>query len=344
MNERILKATSGTCSILTDCPLEHLHVLAQGRRIVIITDPQVKAAQGHRLGDLECLEIGLGEAQKTLASVESLYAAFLEREVDRNTLVVGLGGGIVCDITGFAASTYQRGLPFGLLPTTLLAQADAAIGGKNGVNFNRYKNMVGIIRQPEFVLIDESVLASLPDREYRNGLAEVVKAACIWDAALFNALESRAGAIAQRQSGALSPLLPAAVDIKCALVEEDEQESGARMLLNFGHTAGHALEKLTGMPHGEAVAIGSMLEARISAELGLLTQEDVIRLERLLSALGLPTRCPIEKVPALASAIRQDKKRRSGLIHWVLLEAIGRGLIHPLSVENSSSLLEKAAR
>lgn len=342
MNERILTAPTGTCRILTDARLEDLKALAQGRRVVVITDANVQAAQGHRLSDFDVIQVGLGESNKTLATVEGLYEAFLERELDRSSLVIGVGGGIVCDIAGFAASTYMRGLRFGFVPTTLLAQVDASIGGKNGVNFHRYKNMVGVIRQPSFVLVDPTTLETLPIREIRCGLAEVVKSAAIADRELFEWMELEGERVEALEPEALARAAAIAVGVKARIVQEDEEEKGVRMLLNFGHTLGHALEQTMApgsVTHGEAVAMGMVAAARLSVRKLGLPAEDAERIQRLLERLGLPTFVDAEQIRTALQSIRQDKKRRGTQINWILLESIGKGRVCPLELADTEDLL-----
>lgn len=341
MKERRLEAASGTCRIALGAPLEDLSVWARGRRTLLVTDRNVLAAQGHRFPSMEVVEVGLGEASKTLATVEALYRAFLEREIDRGCLVVGIGGGIVCDLTGYAASTYQRGLSLGFVPTTLLAQADAALGGKNGVNFHGYKNLVGMIRQPEFVLVDPSTLATLPVREIACGLAEVVKAGAIADETILQCLDAIPHQTVALDPAHLTQVLGQAMEVKLHLVQMDESESGPRMLLNFGHTLGHALEAISDgrWAHGEAVALGMVAAARISVAKGLLALQDAKRLEHLLDRLGLPTFVGSEHLEAALGVIRHDKKRRGNLVHWVLLEGLGRGVIHALDLGEAEAIL-----
>jgi len=342
MNERLLTAPTGTCRILTDARLEDLKTLAQGRRVVVVTDANVFAAQGHRLAGFDVIQVGLGESHKTLATVEALYDAFLERELDRSSLVIGVGGGIVCDITGFAASTYQRGLRFGFAPTTLLAQVDAAIGGKNGVNLHRFKNMVGVIRQPAFVLVDPTTLNTLPPREIRCGLAEVVKSAAIADRGLFEWLEQEGERVLALEPLALARAVSGAVAVKVDVVQEDEGETGVRMLLNFGHTLGHALEQTLepgSVTHGEAVALGMAAAARLSISKTGLPAGDADRILCLLQRLGLPIEVTEAQLHQAIQAIRQDKKRRGTQIHWILLEAIGQGRVLPLELMETEALL-----
>ena len=312
--------------------LENAGRLIPEGRAVIITDTNVSALHGAGFPDAEIITIGTGEKVKTLETVEKIYTRLLEIKADRSTFIVGIGGGVVCDIAGFAASTYMRGLRFGFVASTLLAQVDASVGGKNGVNFMGFKNMVGVFNQPEFVVCDPRLLTTLPEREILSGLGEIVKHAAIADAELFAFLEeNHAGALALEPS-VIEKLVSDSVVIKSAVVNQDEREKGERRKLNFGHTFGHAIEITTGISHGEAVGAGMLMACRLSARKGLLTPDAVDRFEALLTRLHLPTE--IKEAPAaLAAAMHQDKKREGGSIHFVLLEAIGRSVVVEMPIK-----------
>ncbi len=313
---------TGTCEIRVGEPLAKLGECVDAERKVIVTDRNVARFHGKNFPKWEVAEIGTGEESKTLATVEKLYDRFLSLELDRTSFIVGIGGGIVTDVAGYAASTYLRGMPFGFVPTTLLGQVDAAIGGKNGVNFRGYKNLVGAIRQPEFVLCDMELLKTLPEAEVRNGLAEVVKHAAIGDGALFSHLEQNAGDVLKLREDVLEKTVYDSISVKAKIVSADEMEHGQRMKLNFGHTLGHAIESTQKLPHGAAVSIGMVAAAEMSVDRGLLEKKDLERLEALLKAFGLPTRIKGDK-GAILDAIRKDKKRRGGKVHMALLEGIG---------------------
>lgn len=329
MKEVSLVGQSGTCRILLGGRLEALAGLAGGRRTLVVTDPTVHLFQGHRFAGFDVVEIGLGEACKTLETVRSLYGAFLERELDRSCLVVGIGGGIVCDVAGFAASTFQRGLPFGFAPTTLLAQVDAAIGGKNGVNLEGYKNLVGVIRQPEFVLQDPSVLGTLPETELRCGFSEAVKTAAVGDRNLFEYLEAHAEEALRLEPEVIEKAIAGAAAVKVAVVGEDEAEQGRRMILNFGHTLGHALERSQGLPHGYAVSVGMAAAAALSVRAGLLPGGEAERLTDLLARFGLPLAAGPEAWDHVLEALSKDKKRRGDDVRLILLERLGEAAIRP---------------
>lgn len=331
MKKLRIEGPAGASVIATGESLERLDSYCGGARCVVITDPQVRASLGAHFPASNVIEIGLGEESKTLATVEEVYEAFLGLEVDRAWMVIAIGGGVVCDVAGFAASTYLRGLRFGFVPTTLLAQVDASVGGKNGVNLRAYKNLVGTFCQPSFVLCDLDLLRSLPAVELRNGTAEVVKTAAIGDGDLFAFLEENWERVLRLEHGSVERVVHDSLKVKAGIVSRDERETGERRKLNFGHTLGHAVEKVYCLRHGEAVSIGMVAAARLSAARGLLSSADVGRLEGLLGKLGLPVR--IDMDPALiADALRKDKKRQAGVIHFVLLDGIGKAHVEPIGI------------
>ena len=305
---------------------------------VIVTDATVRALHGHRFPPWNVVEIGIGEGSKTLETVDSIYEAFLQEGLDRSSFVVAVGGGIVCDVAGFAASTYLRGLPFGFVPTTLLAQVDAAVGGKNGVNLKGYKNLVGTFTQPRFVLCDFDVLKTLPREEVANGFAEVIKHAAIADNSLFTFLEAHVEEALSLDSAVTGRIVHDCLRIKGGIVAGDEREKGERRKLNFGHTLGHAFEKVLHLRHGEAVSLGMAAAARLSAARGLLPYEDVDRLERLLVRFGLPIRARSDG-DLIWDALIKDKKRDHGQIHFVLLDAIGSARVLPVGNDELKGVL-----
>jgi 3-dehydroquinate synthase len=275
-----------------------------------------------------------GDRTKRLEVAARLYRRLLALGADRGTALVALGGGMVGDLAGFTAATFLRGVPFVQVPTTLLAMVDASVGGKVGVNLPQGKNLVGAFHQPRLVWIDVATLRSLPRRELAAGFAEMVKAAALWDAAFFARLEREAEALAALDARQLVPALRRAIAIKAEIVSLDEREAGPRMLLNLGHTLGHAIERLTGyrrVLHGEAVAIGMAYAARRSEELGLAPPGTASRLEALLRRFGLPTELPVFSRGAYLAALGVDKKKRDGRIRYVVLRGIGRAETLPLS-------------
>jgi len=300
---------------------------------VIITDEVVNLYYGSHFTNFKTIIIGCGEKIKTLQTVEYIYQQLLDLGVDRSWSLVGIGGGIVCDITGFVASTYLRGIKFGFVATTLLAQVDAAIGGKNGVNFLGYKNMIGTFTQPEFILCDTSVLNTLPKDEISNGYAEIIKHALIKDAGLFNYLESNRETILQNDPQTIQHLVSTSITIKTEIVNLDEKEHGIRRLLNFGHTFGHAIEKVTGISHGKTVAIGSVIAIELSCKRNLIGRNDADRIKALIAGFGLPVELPESNKKEIIDALLMDKKRENNTIHFILLKSIGKAFVQELSVE-----------
>jgi 3-dehydroquinate synthase len=277
-----------------------------------------------------------GERAKTLAHASRLYEALIDFEADRSTVVVALGGGVVGDLAGFVAATWLRGVPFVQVPTTLLAMADASVGGKVAVDLPRGKNLVGAFHQPRGVWMDLATLRSLPRRERAAGLAEVIKHGAIRDEALFERLERDVERVLDLEPGPALDVLERSCRIKADVVSQDERETGLRMHLNFGHTLAHAVETLMGyrrILHGEAVAIGMAFAARRSEELGHAPAGTAERLTALLARTGLPTEPPAFPRRAYLSALRVDKKRRDAHVRFVVLRGIGRADTVPLTPE-----------
>lgn len=302
------------------------------KQAIIITDPHVRSLYGDQFPPCPVVEIGCGEGIKTLETVHTIFERLVDLEVDRSGFLVGIGGGIVCDVTGFVASTYLRGIGFGFVSTTLLSQVDASVGGKNGVNFLGYKNMIGVFNQPEFVICDMEMLKTLSQREIISGLAEVVKHACIGDTGLFEFLEASQDSVLTLDPCAVERMVHDSVLIKSAVVNRDEHEQGERRKLNFGHTFGHAFERILKITHGEAVAGGMVAAAALSKDRGFLTGQEVRRIEALLEKLNLPTRFGADRGKVI-DALRRDKKRKGESINFVLLKGIGNAVVEPITIE-----------
>jgi 3-dehydroquinate synthase len=309
--------------------------LRLGRRAAVVTQPPVAGLAGRVAASLRdagfepaILEVADGEAAKSVREAERLWEGFLAHGLDRTCPVVAVGGGVVGDLAGFAAATYMRGVPLVQVPTTLLAQVDASVGGKVAVNLPRGKNLVGAFHQPRLVVIDPDSLATLAEREYRSGLAEVVKTGAALNAELFEALERDVAGLHRRDPARLEAVIATCCAEKATVVAQDErEESGLRMVLNYGHTVGHALEALSGYArwrHGEAVAIGMTAAGRLAVRLGLAERQTAERQEALLGALGLPTRFEAPDPRTIAETLRHDKKARDGRVAFVLLKAIGQ--------------------
>jgi 3-dehydroquinate synthase len=332
-----IEGASRKSTVLVGERLQELARYLPVGRTVIITDENILRLHRAEFPGFPVLSIGTGEGVKTLDTVRGLYASLVELEADRSTFLVGIGGGIVCDVTGFTAATFMRGLRFGFVATTLLAQVDASVGGKNGVNLEGYKNIVGSISQPEFVLCDMQLLRTLPGTEAVNGMAEIAKHAMIADAAMFAFMEAHAEQAIALASPVIERLVRDSVRIKAAVVGRDERETGERRTLNFGHTFGHALEKVGRFSHGEAVAIGMALAAAISVRRGRLPAAAHDRIIRLLKQLHLPCAASID-LPRLADAVRKDKKRAGDTIHYVLLNDIGQAAVEEIGIDELTRL------
>ena len=281
-----------------------------------------------------------GEEYKVQATVDTIIAQLIALRADRGFTLVGVGGGVVTDLAGYAASVYMRGIRFGFVPTTLLAMVDASVGGKNGVDVGPYKNLVGTIRQPDFLLYDMRFLATLPEAQWSNGFAEVVKHACIRDAAGFRTLERYDIASIRKDRRALSELIERNVRLKSSVVRRDPYEKGERRLLNFGHTLGHALETQYELDHGQAVSIGMAFACRLSED--LLGFKDTARVCGLLQRYGLPVDAAFDP-ERVVGILAMDKKRVGGKMNYVLLEGIGRGVVHAISVDALQKKVRAAA-
>lgn len=313
---------------------EGLAPYLKGNQVAIITNEtiaplylqQVQSALGNRQVDV--FQMPDGESYKSLDTYTQVMDFLLEKKHNRSTCLIALGGGVVGDLCGFVAATFQRGVDFIQIPTTLLSQVDSSVGGKTAVNHPAGKNMIGAFYQPLAVFADISVLETLPDREYAAGLAEVVKYGIIYDADFFAWLEANAPALVQRQKYALTHIITRSCEVKAAVVSEDEREGGRRAILNYGHTFGHAIEKLLGygrLLHGEAVSIGMVMAARLSVEFSGLALADSQRIEKLLQQLNLPvTLKGLElNAEAMIDAMGMDKKVVDGELRFVVADQMG---------------------
>lgn len=315
--------------------------LVGSRRTIAVSDDNVARAHAALVDTLEHVVIPAGEQSKTLATAAQLYRAFLERDIDRDSLALGIGGGVVTDLAGFVASTYMRGIAFGFVPTTLLGMVDASIGGKNGVDFDGYKNIVGTFSQPHFVVCDTELLATLPDREFRAGLAEIIKSAIIADADLFTALERTTFEQLRTDTALLDSIVAAAIRVKAQVVAADERESGLRRCLNLGHTLAHAIEKVAPhINHGEAVAIGLHHTAEAALHHGLLDAPSAKRIFALLERYGFHTALPAP-ISALAEAMTHDKKRSGDSLRLILPTAIGSVRDCRMTLDETRKLFEE---
>lgn len=333
-----IHGSTGDSTIRVGEKLQNLGNYVPGENVVIITDVNVKRFYQNNFPSHPVITIQTGEKIKNLGTVSNIYGKLVEFGVDRSTFIIGIGGGIVCDITGFVASTFLRGVKFGFVSTTLLSQVDASVGGKNGVNFKGYKNMIGVFNQPEFVICDLNLLSTLPEKEVLCGLAEIVKHAAIGDADLFKYLEENYQKALALDTAVIERLVYDSVVIKSAIVNKDEKEKGERRKLNFGHTFGHAIEKTTGVRHGEAVSAGMVMASKLSVKQGHLQAKDAQRIKNLLRDLKLPISLQADR-ETVFDALRKDKKRQGDLINFVLLEGIAKAFVDQISINELECVL-----
>jgi 3-dehydroquinate synthase len=320
---------------------QQLSSITDKKNTVIVTDENVFSAHHPKFKGWNVICLKHGEAYKIQATADSVIETLIGLEADRKTTLVGVGGGVITDLTGYVASVYMRGINVGFVPTTILAMVDAAIGGKNGIDVGEYKNMVGLIRQPSFLLYDTSFLSSLPDVLWSDGFAEVIKHACIRDAAMFKILEQENIASLQKKKKLLAEIIQRNALLKSAVVQKDEFETGDRKLLNFGHTLGHAIETQYEISHGQAVSIGMHYACKLSESLTGFKQTE--KVANLLSQYGLPIDANF-KLEKVVNIMKMDKKRMRSSIHYVLLKAIGKGVLQELEFKQLEKLLQNLVK
>ena len=331
----------GQSTVLIGERLENLKDYLPVKKPIIITDTNVQKYWGSLFPQGPVITIGTGEEIKTHDTVYGIYNQLLELGADRASFIVGIGGGIVCDIAGFVASTFLRGVRFGFVSSTLLSQVDASVGGKNGVNFGGYKNIVGVFRQPEFVICDQHLLQTLPAAEFQCGFAEIVKHGAIADDQLFAYLERNWELALDHNPEVIEKVVYDSVIIKSEIVNRDATEQGERRKLNFGHTLGHAIEKVLQVPHGEAVSAGMVLASRLSEIKGYLKPEDTHRLSSLLDKFRLPVRFDFDR-QLILEAIGKDKKREGKSLKFVLLKKIGQAIVNEIAIQDLEDLLSSS--
>jgi 3-dehydroquinate synthase len=331
------KFSAKTTTCYFDADLSYLEKLVDKAQAVIVTDENIFRGHQKKFGGWNTIVIRAGEEFKIQATVDSILEQLIEFGADRSTFLIGVGGGVVTDITGFVASIYMRGISFGFVPSSILAMVDASIGGKNGIDIGVYKNLAGTIRQPEFLLYDFSLLKSLPKEEWINGFAEIIKHACIKDAAMFRELEKNKLGFYQKDKTALAKLIRRNVAIKSLVVQKDEFEKGDRRLLNFGHTLGHAIENLYELSHGQAISIGMTGASMISEEFTDFT--DTGRVITVLKKYGLPTEAEFDARKVL-NVLKMDKKKEKDAINYVLLNKIGQGVVRKIPIVELDKLLQ----
>ncbi len=339
--KRIIQFSNAATSFYFDTPFAHLEEIIQKDDAIIISDENVFTKNEKKFKGWRTIILPSGEINKTQSTTTAVIEQLIGLGANRKTTLIGVGGGVITDITGYVGAVYMRGIKFGFVPTSILAMVDAAIGGKNGVDVGLYKNMVGVIHQPSFLLYDYSLLKSLPKEEWVNGFAEIIKHACIKDAPMFKMLEQKKLADFQKDASLLNKLIQRNALLKSKVVQEDEFELGNRKLLNFGHTLGHAIENEYNLPHGHAVAIGMVAAAYLSRDIaGFKAPEKIVS---LIEKYGLPAFAQFDAVKAL-QMMMADKKRINDVIHFVLLEKIGKAFIKPLTIKQIQPVVEELSK
>ena len=310
--------------ILMNTQFENINLLQIAKeKILILTDTKVYTLHKAKFENYLVIQIPEGEQHKTQTTVDDVVQQMLQLNIDKTYTLIAVGGGVVTDLGGYVASIYKRGIPLGLVPTTILGMTDAAIGGKNGVNVGLYKNMVGTIYRPSFILYDFSFLYSLPKIQWINGFAEIIKHACIKDKTMFEELSTKNVNFYLNNTASLISLVEKNVAIKMEIVAADEFEKADRYLLNFGHTFGHAIENKYSLPHGFAVSIGMVIASSISEKVCGLPTEVKFKIEALLKQYELPTFLENINIPEVLALLQKDKKREADAINFVLLKNIG---------------------
>lgn len=328
--------SQSTTHFYFDASLDVLLQLAPPEKAFIITDEHINRHYSDLFQSWHVIVIPAGEASKNLKVLNDIVDQLIALNADRDATIIGIGGGVVTDIAGFVAGIYKRGVKCGFVPTSILAMVDAALGGKNGLDMGPYKNMIGLIRQPSFILYHYDLLKTLPQAEWINGFAEIIKHACILNDVMFAHLQKHNIEDFQNDASLLAELIEQNVTLKMTIVKEDELEANVRKLLNFGHTLGHAIENLYELPHGHAVSIGMAFAARVSTDVcGFKNEGDVLS---LLKQYHLPTQFQFDKEKAL-SILQTDKKKSGAYMGYVLLESIGMATVKPLSIKEIEGYL-----
>ncbi|AEW00763.1 3-dehydroquinate synthase [Niastella koreensis] len=338
MQTKSYRFSSATVNYYFDADFSKLEKMVGQEHAVLVTDEHVFQAHKKKLKGWNCITLKPGEEYKVQATVDSIIEQLIEFKADRSTWLIGIGGGVVTDITGYVAAVYMRGIKCGFVPTTILAMVDASIGGKNGIDVGIYKNLVGTIRQPQFLLYDYSFLKSLPKQEWVNGFAEIIKHGCIKDLSLFKELEKNKLTYYQKNKPALAKLIRRNAEIKSTVVQADEFEKGERRLLNFGHTLGHAIENMYELSHGQAISIGMTAACQISEK--LVKFKDSERVIDVLDKYGLPTLANFDK-PKAFEVLKMDKKREQKEMNYVLLEKIGKGIVKTIPMTQLEKIVNE---
>lgn len=329
-----------TIECFFDAEFAAIENLVKKENTIFITDENIFAKQSQKFTGWKTIVLKAGEQFKNQKAVDEVINQLIEMHADRQSFIVGIGGGVVTDITGFVASVYMRGVKFGFVPTSILAMVDASIGGKNGIDVGVYKNLVGIINHPEFLLYDYSFLETLPAEEWVNGFAEIIKHACIKDKEMFAFLEENSLAKFQSSFDFTGKLIEKNVDIKYNVVTNDEHETGERKLLNFGHTIGHAIENTSKLAHGNAISIGMVAACIISQQINEFSGSDTQKVKELLSKYKLPISLNFDKEKTW-NILLHDKKKSGTDMSFVVLDAIGKGSVKRISLSDLQEIFNK---
>jgi 3-dehydroquinate synthase len=317
-----------------------LENLLDKHKTVFITDENIFEKQSKKFDGWKTIVIKAGEQFKNQRTVDEVIDQLINLQADRQSFIVGIGGGVVTDISGFVASIYMRGIKFAFVPTSVLAMVDASVGGKNGIDVGVYKNLVGIIRHPEFLLYDYSFFETLPHEEWINGFAEIIKHACIRDKEMFQFLEENSLSEFQSSFKFMGQLIEKNVDIKYNIVSNDEQETGERKLLNFGHTIGHAIENVSKLSHGNAISIGQVAACRISEKINGFSAQETSRVISLLSKYQLPVQLNFDKEKTW-EILLHDKKKSGTEMNFVVLDTIGKASIKKIALNELLQIFNK---
>ena len=336
------KFSTNTVGCLFDTPFSEIENFVRKEKVIIITDENVYAAHKEKFDSFPVIVIPAGEENKIQTTCDDVIRQLVELEADRQSCLIGVGGGVVTDLVGYIAAIYKRGTRLVLVPTSILAMVDASVGGKNGIDVGVYKNMVGTTKQPDYILFDYDFLDTLPVKEWINGFAEIIKHACIRDLVLFQTLERYTLHEIQSDKSLIASLIEKNVAIKMDIVTTDEFELGPRKLLNFGHTVGHAIENLHQLPHGHAVSIGIVAACNLSEKLNGLHFSDAQRVVKLLAHYHLPVDIETDYQKVFA-VLKMDKKREDGDMHFIMLNKIGEAQVKKIPLqylqENLKSIL-----
>ena len=332
MNEKKYQFSDSTVDVWFDTDFTFLEKIVTKENTILITDENVFSLQSEKFNNWKTIVLKAGEKYKNQETVDEIINRLIEFNADRQTFIVGVGGGVVTDITGYAASVYMRGVKFGFVPTSILAMVDASVGGKNGVDVGVYKNLVGTINHPEFLLYDFSLLETLPEKEWINGFAEIIKHACIKDKAMFDFLKEKSLDYFHSSLKNIGELVQQNVEIKYNIVSNDERETGERKLLNFGHTLGHAIENTACLPHGSAISIGMMAACNVSEKINKFSKAETEKVKELISQYQLPVSYKVDKEKTW-DILLHDKKKSGKDMNFIVLDEIGKASVKkiPLS-------------